>query len=61
MRARADRRRGADGRRPTRRSPSKYAYLFTARGLPLGASWDKIATTFYGMWMGSVGSPNAHH
>ena len=34
----------------------KWAYFFAQPGDALGASWDKISSTFYAMWVGSVGS-----
>lgn len=33
-----------------------WAYFFSQPGDALSASWDKIASTFYAMWVGSVGS-----
>ncbi|NHB85624.1 ABC transporter permease [Tessaracoccus sp. HDW20] len=35
---------------------AKWTYFFTRPGDALSASWDKIATTFHAMWVGSVGS-----
>ena len=35
---------------------AKWAYFFSRPGDALGASWDKIATTFYAMWYGSMGN-----
>lgn len=35
---------------------SKWAYFFSRPGDALGASWEKISTTFYAMWVGSMGS-----
>ncbi len=35
---------------------AKYAYLFARPQDALAASWDKIATTFYAMFVGSMGS-----
>ncbi|MFT3887389.1 MAG: ABC transporter permease [Arachnia sp.] len=35
---------------------SKFAYFFARPGDALGASWDKIASTFYAMWYGSMGN-----
>ena len=34
----------------------KFAYFFGQPGDALGASWDKISSTFYAMWVGSMGS-----
>ncbi|HJE52418.1 MAG TPA: ABC transporter permease [Tessaracoccus flavescens] len=34
----------------------KWAYFFAQPGDALSASWDKIASTFYAMWVGSMGS-----
>ena len=36
-----------------------YAYLFTAPGLPLGASWEKVASAYGALVVGAVGSPSA--
>lgn len=38
---------------------SKWTYFFSRPGDALSASWDKIAGTFYAMWLGSLGSWNA--
>lgn len=38
---------------------TQYAYLFTAPGLPLGASWAKVAGTYSALVVGAVGSPGA--
>ncbi len=35
---------------------SKWAYFFSRPGDALGASWEKISSTFYAMWVGSMGS-----
>lgn len=35
---------------------SKWSYFFSRPGDALGASWDKIASTYQAMWIGSVGS-----
>lgn len=35
---------------------STWAYFFSRPGDALAASWDKIASTFYAMWVGSMGS-----
>ncbi len=35
---------------------AKWAYFFSRPGDALGASWDKIASTFYAMWYGSMGN-----
>lgn len=35
---------------------AKWAYFFSRPGDALGASWNKIATTFYAMWYGSMGN-----
>ena len=35
---------------------AKWAYFFSRPGDALGASWDKIATTFYARWYGSMGN-----
>lgn len=34
----------------------KWGYFFSRPGDALGASWDKISSTFYAMWVGSLGS-----
>jgi len=36
-----------------------YAYLFTAPGLPLGASWAKVSGAYAALFLGAVGSPSA--
>ncbi len=36
-----------------------YAYLFTAPGLPLGASWAKVSSAYSALAIGAVGSPLA--
>ena len=36
-----------------------YAYLFTAPGLPLGATWAKVSSAYGALLMGAVGSPAA--
>jgi ABC-type uncharacterized transport system permease subunit len=38
---------------------TQYAYLFTAPGLPLGASWAKVSSAYGALVLGAVGSPNA--
>lgn len=38
---------------------SKYAYLFTAPALPLGATWTKVSGAYAALFMGAVGSPSA--
>ncbi|SDD80493.1 ABC transporter permease [Auraticoccus monumenti] len=34
---------------------SQYAYLFTAPGLPLGASWEKVSSAYAALLGGSIG------
>ena len=36
-----------------------YAYLFTAPGLPLAASWAKVSSAYTALAIGAVGSPAA--
>ncbi len=36
-----------------------YAYLFTAPGLPLAASWEKVSSAYAALATGAVGSPAA--
>lgn len=36
-----------------------YAYLFTAPGLPLGASWAKVSSAYGALVVGAIGSPAA--
>lgn len=38
---------------------SLYAYLFTAPGLPLAATWAKVSGAYSALFMGAVGSPGA--
>lgn len=37
----------------------RYAYLFTAPGLPLGATWAKVSGAYSALVVGAVGSPIA--
>lgn len=38
---------------------SQYAYLFSAPGLPLGATWAKVSSAYGALAIGAVGSPAA--
>lgn len=38
---------------------SQFAYLFSAPQLPLAAAWNKVASAYYALFVGAVGSPAA--